>query len=70
MEDDNMDKSMEKYDVTVVEYPAKRLVGLKVRTSMQHAAEDCPALWMTFGPRMGEVPAGEGGHRATTWTIL
>lgn len=55
-----MDTNMEKYDVIVAEYPAKNLVGLKVRTSMQRAAEDCPALWVTFGPRMEEIPAGDG----------
>lgn len=36
---------MEKYDVAVVEYPVKRLVGLKVRTSMQHAAENWDELY-------------------------
>lgn len=48
---------MTKFDVTVVDYPAKRLIGLKVQTTMSKAAEDCPAIWQTFGPKMGELCA-------------
>ncbi len=53
---------MEKYDVTVVEYPAKRLAGLKVKTTMRKANEDCTALWRAFEPRLAELPEG-GGER-------
>ena len=49
---------MEKYDITVVEYPKKRLMGMKVRTSMQKARADCPALFESFIPRVSELPAG------------
>lgn len=56
---------MDNYNVIVIEYPAKRLVGLKVRTSMQKAAEDCPALWMTFGPRISQILSDEGGCKGS-----
>lgn len=46
---------MSKFEVTIVEYPAKRLTGTKVSTTMQKAMQDCPALWHTFGPRIGEL---------------
>ena len=46
---------MSQFDVTVVDYPRKRLAGLKVRTSMKKAHIDCPAIWQTFGPRIGEL---------------
>lgn len=36
----------------VVKLKEKRVVGIKVATTMEKAARDCPALWMTFGPRM------------------
>ena len=47
------------FDVSVVEFPAKRLVGMKVRTNMQNAHKDCSALWQTFGPRSGELTQGK-----------
>jgi AraC family transcriptional regulator len=36
------------FNVTIVEYPAKRLTGIKVRSNMAKAQEDCPALWQRF----------------------
>jgi AraC family transcriptional regulator len=48
---------MMKYDVTVIQYPAKRLIGLKVQTTMSKASADCPALWDVFGPQMGGLQA-------------
>lgn len=53
---------MSEYIVTVVEYPAKRLIGMKVRTSMAKADTDCGALWQAFGPRLEELPKGAGGR--------
>lgn len=38
------------FNVTIVEYPAKRLTGIKVRTNMAKAQEDCLALWQRFCP--------------------
>lgn len=44
------------FKVDVVEREAVECVGLKVRTTMESAASDCPRLWYeTFGPRMEEV---------------
>lgn len=48
------------FEVTVVEFPVKHLVGMKVSTSMQKAQADCPQLWQTFGPRIIELPSMEG----------
>jgi AraC family transcriptional regulator len=38
------------FEVTVVDFPAKHLIGMKVRTDMQKAQTDCSTLWQTFGP--------------------
>lgn len=46
---------MSEFDVKVVEYPQKRLAGQRVRTSMQKAQQDCPALWQSFGPGIGGI---------------
>ena len=46
---------MSDYNVSVSEFSAKKLVGLKVSTSMQNAQTDCPAIWQKFGLRFGEV---------------
>ena len=47
---------MPDYQIKVVERPAEKVVGLKVRTDMAKSAEDCPRLWyQDFGPRMPEV---------------
>ena len=51
---------MEKFDVSVAEYPARRLVGMKVRSTMAKAARDCPAIWEEFGPKMGALEAAGG----------
>ena len=49
---------MATFTVTVVERPAVRTAGLKVRTSMAKASQDCPAIWQNeFGPRMESFPA-------------
>lgn len=51
--------AMSNHNVTVVEYPEMHLIGMKVRTTMQKAQQDCPALWQAFGPRCAEIlPAG------------
>ena len=47
------------FEVTVIEFPATHLVGVKVRTNMQKAQADCPAIWQTFGPRIVEIPCGD-----------
>lgn len=45
------------FTLTVVERTAVKTAGLKVRTDMRKAKEDCPKLWDTdFGPRMMSFP--------------
>lgn len=39
----------------VCELPARTLVGVSVRTSMQKATADCTALWERFAPWMWSV---------------
>ena len=46
---------MSAFEVTVVDFAAKQLVGIKVRTSMAKAKEDCPALWQSFCPKMPDT---------------
>ncbi len=46
------------YNISIVEFPAKKLVGMKVRTNMQNASTDCSAIWQTFGPRSVEISGG------------
>jgi len=43
------------YKVTVVEQPARRLIGLRVRTNMRDSQKECPALWEKFMPSMEEL---------------
>lgn len=50
---------MSQYQVTIVERPAVHLTGMKVKTTMQKAMLDCPALWQGFGSRIAELqPVG------------
>jgi len=43
-------------EITVKELPGRKLAGMVVRTNMQKASIDCPAVWQTFGPRMASFP--------------
>ena len=53
---------MSDFNVTIVEYPAKRLTGIKVRSNMAKAQEDCPALWQRFSSSYAQVmPAAAYG---------
>ena len=45
---------MSRFEVTVVDFAAKQLVGIKVRTTMARARQDCSALWQNFCPKMPE----------------
>ena len=47
--------------LSFVELPAYDLAGLRVRTDMGKAYQDCPALWMRFMPRLQELAAQLGG---------
>ena len=46
---------MSGFEVTVVDFTAKELVGIKVRTTMARAKEDCPALWQNFCPKITDI---------------
>lgn len=46
---------MSGFEISVVDFSAKQLMGIKVRTSMAKAREDCPALWQKFCPQMPET---------------
>lgn len=49
---------MANFIVTVVDRPAIKAAGIKVRTTMERASVDCPKLWSEeFGPRMCSFPA-------------
>jgi Uncharacterized protein conserved in bacteria len=43
------------FAISFEERPALRALGVKVGTDMEHAGQDCPALWKDFEPRMREV---------------
>ena len=55
------------YKVTVVEQPARHLVGFYVRTNFNNTHIECPALWGKFAPRMEELAsvAEEGSFGAS-----
>lgn len=40
------------YDFSVVQVQGKTLAGVKVKTNMERAAQDCPAIWHAFGSRI------------------
>ena len=46
---------MSEYKAAVVDYPARRLVGMKVLTSMKQASVDCPACWRAFCQHLGKL---------------
>ena len=45
------------FNVTVVDYEAKHLTGIKVRTSMSKAQQDCPAIWGKLCPKIAGIEA-------------
>lgn len=48
---------MSEFEMTVVDYQAKHLTGIKVRTSMSKAQQDCPAIWEKFCPKIAGIEA-------------
>ena len=49
---------MAQFSIAIENRPEIRCAGLKVRTTMQKASVDCPAIWSDkFGPRMDSFPA-------------
>ena len=51
---------MSGFEITVVDVAALQLVGIKVRTTMAKAKEDCSALWHSFCPAMQKLAEGKG----------
>lgn len=51
---------MSAFEVTVVDFAAKQLVGTKVRTSMAKAKEDYPPCGTLFAPMMQKINESEG----------
>lgn len=56
---------METYAVSVVDVPRKQLLGIRKRSTMAKAGEDCPALWQRFGPMIEEFTARGGSCLGT-----
>ena len=49
---------MAELTVSIVDRPEIKTAGLKVRTTMAKASQDCPSIWQNdFGPRMEAFPA-------------
>lgn len=46
---------MSQYQIAIIECPAKHLSGMKVRTTMHKAKQDCTTLWQNFASRIGEL---------------
>lgn len=46
------------YDFSVVQVQEKKLAGVKVKTNMERSAQDCPAIWHAFGPRIHKELSG------------
>ena len=46
---------MNEFEIKVVDFPAKQLMGIKVRTNMAKAKVDCSALWQSFCPQMPKI---------------
>lgn len=44
------------FDIEIIDYPARHLVGIHARTSIPNAATDCPPVWDRFMDRLKELP--------------
>lgn len=44
------------FDIDIVDFPAKHLVGLKVRSNISRSTIDCPPLWNEFIPQLKKFP--------------
>lgn len=49
------------FAVSVLPFPKVRLFGIRVKTDLDKAPVDCPALWRAFTPRMPEL-SGKPAH--------
>ena len=57
-------------DITIKEFPARHLTGMVMRTDMQKAAIDCPALWETFAPRLVSLTNSENISEAYGVSVM
>jgi predicted transcriptional regulator YdeE len=44
------------FDITVTDYPAKHLVGFRVRTTLPDASNDCSLLWQKYHTETKPLP--------------
>ncbi len=57
----NLSPLKKEFEIKVAPVPALRVIGLKIRTSLAAAPQDCPKLWReSFAPRMKEVTGFNG----------
>ena len=62
--------SQASFPVTLVQRPRLRIAGLKLRTDMRKAQEDCTRLWHEeFGPRMAELASGSSESYGVSWLV-
>ena len=51
----------EEFESKIAPAPALRVIGMKIRSSLEFASRDCPKLWQeSFAPRMTEVVGFNG----------
>lgn len=48
------------FEVNIVDYPERYLVGLRIRTTIPRSSIDCPPLWEKLKSRMNELPGAAG----------
>ena len=51
-------------EITIKEFPARHLTGMVVRTDMQKASTECPAIWEVFEQRIASLPNSENINEA------
>ena len=54
------------FSYRIENFPQTKLIGARIRTTMAQAGTDCPALWLSFGPRLcGDLSKFAVGAKAT-----
>ena len=51
---------MSGFEISIVDFSAKQLVGIKVRTTLDRAKQDGPTLWQNFCPKMPDIRGKPG----------
>ncbi len=50
-------------ETTIVNVPLKHVIGMKVRTTLDKAEANCPAIWQKFAARFNELsPLGDQSY--------